>query len=820
MDFTFTPMAKSDSVLMGFHYADHSNSDRCRDTNNHPTNIYPYFQDYLEYMEDDLLASSYADFWRWWYILERYKGDELGMGELDGIVEACLARGIKVKIDPAWNTWWALDADWETYSNMATGPQDADDWVHFCELMARRYRGRISLWDLQGEANNLEHYWMNKPWCHVHDIYRKGFEAFKRIDPKVRIGASGASPSVPLEQMDEWYWGNLEPCAGYFDNVPMNYFARLADPYKGGINYYRSIKTMLNKLGLGESVEIGMGETSVQWAESTQLASTDSLNMRIQTEDLNEMYGTLFSEGMNKNIMWFTQFAPGGGHWPWCWGLRNYEDFWGIWPADKKIEGTRIVYRFDAPDQKTYDMRPEWPEPENPYFPAWEIHKFWQQASPRAQESARAEIVCGGENVWKLCSWHKTADTFTAVAYIPEKISSPVTIGVNRAGWREGESVSAAVEIKQFDMDRGKWSGHENKLVKTEVHNGQILLDIGEVSGFATIKLARAEPCMQSEFVSVATPGKCEAESEVKCAVTLKNTGKNAWKAGDVRLCAENAEAVELPFDVAPGGLYAFELAFLADAMPGLQGVRLRMADALGEFGPEAYAHVTVEDTLCPAKLIANSGVSGVYVNWLPPAGEEEPEFYELFRAEGHGGEYALLCTTENHQFYWCDIDIKTDVAYYYQIRARYADGKLSAFSNADNGKKISKPRFYDSEIMCFIHPINLPLGQKGEIYVKLKNTGTKAWKTGGDVKSIALATTQYFGENDEKKLPIYPIADVLPGETVELRFPVCAPREGRFENHWVLRMDIKIDPEKNRGMTERPVYIGTPLLCEIISKD
>jgi hypothetical protein len=452
-------MSKSDSILMGFHYADHSNCDRTRDTNDYPINIYPYFHDYLEYMEEDLCTSNYADFWRWWYILERYKGDELGMGELDGIVDACLSRGIKVKIDPAWNTWWSLDEDWETYSNMPIGPQDADDWVHFCEIMARRYKGKISLWDLQGEANNLEHYWKNKPWSHVHDIYKKGFEAFKRIDPKVRIGASGASPSVPLEQMDEWYWGNLEPCAGYYDNVPMNYFAHLADPYKGGLNYYRSIKSMLNKLGLGDAVEIGMGETSVQWAESTQLASSDSLNMRIQTESLNELYGTLFTEGMNKNIMWFTQFAPGGGHWPWCWGLRNYEDFWGIWPAEKKAEGTRIVYRFDAPDGNVYDMRPEWPEPENPYFPAWEIHKFWQQAAPRSQESARAEIAYGDETVWKLCSRHKTSDTFTAVAYVPKKTSCPIVIGVSRANWRNGEHVIAIVEIKQFDPDSGNGAG-------------------------------------------------------------------------------------------------------------------------------------------------------------------------------------------------------------------------------------------------------------------------------------------------------------------------------------------------------------------------
>ncbi|MCL2815714.1 MAG: hypothetical protein FWD23_14045 [Oscillospiraceae bacterium] len=810
MDFKFTPMARRENILMGFHYADFSNCNRVREMKNYPLNIYPYFEDYLEFMESDLLQSSYADFWRWWYILERYKGDELGMGELDKIVDECLKRGIKVKIDPSWNTWWSIDADWETYSNMSVGPQDADDWVHFCELTARRYRGRVSLWDLQGEANNLEFYWLNKPWSHVHEIYRKGFEVFRRLDPKVHIGISGASPSVPVEQMDAWYWGNLEPCAGYYDNVPMNYFAHLADPYKGGVNYYRSLKSMLDRLGL-DDVEIGMGETSVQWAESTQLAAIDNLNMRIQTETMNELYGTLFTEGMNKNIMWFTQYAPGGGHWPWCWGMRNYEDWWNIWPAGKKIEGTRIVYRFDAPDGNVYDMRPEWPEPENPYFPSWEIHKFWQQASPRAHESVRAEIVYEGKGIWKLCSWHKTADAFTAVAYVPSKTSAPAIIGVDQAGWNEGEKIKAAVEIKQFDTDNGKWSGHIKKTFDLTVENGRATINIGDAAGFVSIRLVRFEPDMQAEFISVATPEKCEAGSDVKCAVTLRNTGKSIWKAGSVSLTAESAGSVGLSCDAGPGGLCVFEIAFTADNLPGVQSVRLRMAGATGEFGPEAYAHTKVEDTLCPAKLVAHSGINGIYIQWFSPAGDKTPQSYELFRARGYDGEYEPVYTSD--KTCWRDTGVGEDTAYYYRVRAHYADGRTSNFSNADNAKKRGKPRFYDAEIVDFSAPPHLRLGQKGEVRVVYRNTGIKSWK------SVVLSTTRYFGADDDNKLPAYPIAhdnrEVAPGGTVEFSFPVFAPRAGKFENHWVLRMASETKPDKNGDKTTLTSYIGTPLLCE-----
>jgi hypothetical protein len=351
--------------------------------------------------------------------------------------------------------------------------------------------------------------------------------------------------------------------------------------------------------------------------------------------------------------------------------------------------------------------------------------------------------------------------------------------------------------------------------IEDRVKNRQVTLDIGEVAGFVTIKLARSFPRRQAGFVSVAAPKKCETGVIAKFAVTLRNTGARScsWEAEKIGLNVENAAAVPLACDVEPGELYVFEVDFLADALPGLQSVRLRMFDSFGEFGPEAYAHITVEDSLCPAKLAAHSGVGGIYVQWFSPTGIKKPECYELFRAKEYGGEYAPLCSTG--ELCWRDADIDEDVAYYYQVRAIYEDGRASNFSNADNAKKRSKPRFYDAEIVDFKAPKILPPGKKGEIYVKFKNTGTKTWSADGDVKSVALAATRYFGEDDENKLPLYPMAETAPGETVELSFPIFAPREGRFENHWVVRMDVKIDPKKNRGMETRPVYIGTPLLCE-----
>jgi hypothetical protein len=203
---------------------------------------------------------------------------------------------------------------------------------------------------------------------------------------------------------------------------------------------------------------------------------------------------------------------------------------------------------------------------------------------------------------------------------------------------------------------------------------------------------------------------------------------------------------------------------------------------------------------------------------WFSPAGEHTPEYYELFRAEGYDGEYAPVLAID--KLCWRDTDIKEGAAYYYKARAIYAGGQKSGFSNSDNAKKRAAPRFYDAEIIDFCAPSYLPPGKRGEVRVKFENTGTKTWKIGGEVKSVALCATRYFGEDDENKLPSYPVADIgreiAPGGTVETSFPIFAPHTGRFENHWVLRMDVQIDPEKNRGMETRPVYIGTPVLWEI----
>ena len=147
--------------------------------------------DYLKYMPDDLKQMSYADFWKWWFEFERYKGDEAGLAAFDKTVNKLMERGMKVKVDLAYNTHWAMDNDWTTVTNRVIGPRDKNDWIHLCELLGRRYNGKIVLYLLQGESNNLADYWEKAPVEHVSEIFRTGYQAFKKEDPNLRIAIAG-----------------------------------------------------------------------------------------------------------------------------------------------------------------------------------------------------------------------------------------------------------------------------------------------------------------------------------------------------------------------------------------------------------------------------------------------------------------------------------------------------------------------------------------------------------------------------------------------------------------------------------------------------
>lgn len=821
--------AQKDTVLVGFHYGDIYNHEG-RMTKDYPLNIWPFFDDYLEYMQDDMLKTSYVDFWRWWYILERYKGDEKGMTELDKMVDKCLERGMKVKMCLGWSTWWTQDKDWAEGQRLNLAPGDLDDWIHWCYTMSRRFKGRVVLWDLVGESNSLENCWPpGTTMEHVHDAFKLGYRACKLADPDLLIGASDASPSAPQDEMDKWYESNIKGAKGYYDSISINFFADVADPYKGGVNYYNSIRRMLDDVG-AKDVEIGMGETSIQWAETTVTAAIDKLSMEKQAIGVNKTFGELMDIGMNKLITWSTEFAPGGGHWPWRWGFRNYEDWWGIWPETHKIPGTRIVYRYDAPDGNIYDLRPEWPRPTDPYYPAWEIYCFWAQCTPPKSESIRLTMNASKLNgiFWKISTFLSTFNECVSLLYNEESAPINLTIDSTKTGWHDGTSLKVDVLNEDIDFKTGFHTNKLENLIDAKVKDNKIEIDLPAISGFTTLKIIPNNPELDAEFVGQVFHPQTEVGQDIQGHMIVRNKGRNEWKKGHIILSIypENKDLKnwELLVNVSPNEESAFSIKLPPQETPGNVSYKLRLRDSKHHwFGPVFSATTKIVDSTIPRKLVAHREIEHTRLKWFAPENSADVKSYEIYRADGFDKPFNLLTTCSTTEY--IDKDLNMDKVYYYRVIAVNVNGNKSRTSNEDNARAISKPRIYDAEIISHNVPEKVRIGDPYTVSITIRNTGSKKWDLRyPDRLAYWFQPTQLWGVQDEKKLPKIVIdkLEVKPGEDVTVEFPFIGPKTGRFENHWVMWMEVPDSLKKNTkgnewGWTDKVqhAYFGTPLLFE-----
>ena len=819
-----------DHVLLGMHFL-HTQSDN-NATGEGVANVTPGFWDYVTYMPEDLAHVSYADFWHWWSEFERYKGDERGLAEMDSIIQACLQRGMKVKIDLAWSTWWTNDKDWNKDANLIIGPVDLDDWVHLCDLLGRRYRGRVALWMLQGEANNLEQYWQGAPIEHVHEVYRRGYRAFKRVDPGVMISIAGASPSQSREALDDWVKSHATACRGMYDDIPMNYFADVVggDPYHSLLNYYRSIRKTLDDLA-EHDVEIGSGESSFQWAlDSYQVTSTpgpwktdfdpnvqQQLSEEGQAWRCNESLGTFFDVGGNKFMFWGTEFAPGAG-WPWRWGIRKYQDWWGIWPETHKILGTNIVFRYDNPDGRKVDLRPGWTSAQtDPYHPMWEVYKFWAQACPPASEAIRlpASVSGSGPRILRLATYLRSRDTCVALVQNDKPTPIALEIDLDETGWSSGTALEVRFRNESIDYTNGARTVNREETFSPTVAGGKIRLDLPDMAGFSTIAIARHDPSLAAECRRRIIPHRVEVGKPTKCLIELRNIGKETWLTEAVTLAlypsAAKGLSWKLPVDVAPGDSVTVPIQLPAAETPGhtthFFGLRGAGSDW---FGPIFSVSAAAEELDAPRKLLAFREVEHVRLKWFAPERAPSVEEYEIQRADGFEKPFRMLkriTTTE-----YVDRELEMDRAYYYRVVA-IRGSEASRPSNEDNAKALSTPRIYDAEIVSHTVPEQVRRNDPHTATITIRNTGSRAWdlKRPHEELRFFLNATQQWGSQEEGQLPRIDLAGtdvVAPGESITLKIPYSGSRPGRWENHWVLCMDV--------GGKGR-IYFGTPLLAETV---
>lgn len=817
--------AGHENVLLGMHFA-HNQRD-CNTRGDGMLNVVPGFWDYVKYMPEDLEHMSYIDFWHWWYEFERYKGDEKGLAEMDAIFDECLRRGMKVKIDLAWSTWWTHDKDWQTHTNMAIGPSDLDDWVHLCDLLGRRYRGKVAVWLLQGEANDLTNYWQGAPIEHVHEVYKLGSRAFKRVDQGTMISVAGASPSVSKEALDEWTRSNLTACKGLYDDVPMNYFGDVADPYGGLMNYYNSIRSILDELGEYE-VEIGSGESSFQWAETshnlpkdppTSMEGFDPAKTPLcelkQAWRCNESLGTFFDAGGTKFVMWGTEYAPGGG-WAWRWGLRKYQDWWGNWPESDKIPGTNIVFGSNPPDGSRVDLRPGWTSAQtDPYHPMWEVFKYWAQATPPGSEAVRIGMAAesSGPRVLRLASYLRTRDRCIGLIQNDERTAIAVRIDTGKTGWTEGTSVAVTLRNEAINYATGDRATLWTESRKAIVRGGALELNLPALNGFTTIEIERDRPALDAECAGQRPPKQALVGKPIECVVAVRNTGASPWPADTALVTADRPDGQwAIGRKVEPGETAAVVVRLPAEEAPGSVAHFLRLRSGDREFGPAICVSARVSDPDAPRKLVAFREVGHVRLKWFAPEQPNGIKHYELQRSDGFDKPFQALAEVSDTSY--VDSDLEKDRAYYYRVAAVRNDGSRSRPSNEDNAKAISQPRLWDAEIVSHTVPSAMRLGELSTAEVTIRNTGSKPWdssgKDGAEVR-FRLDTVQQWGCDDESILPRIAIDEkrvVNPGETVTLTVPYVGMRAGRFENHWVLCLEVV---GKSRA------YFGTPLLVETV---
>lgn len=814
--------ARRDHVLLGLHFL-HSRLD-CNARTRGLEDIVPTFLDYVDHMPEDLEAMSYADFWHWWYELERFKGDEAGLAALDTMVDACLERGLKVKIDLSWSTWWVEDLDWEEGPRLAFGPPDLDDWAHLVELVGRHYRGRVAVWHPQGEANDLKGYWRGRPIEHVQEVYRIAASGFKAADPAVRVSVAGASPSVPRESLDAWVSANVAALPGLFEDVPMNYFAQVADPYGGLAEYYTSVRAILDANGARDA-EVGSGESSFQWAEASDrlavppprsLEGVDPSKLPLcelkQAWQFHESMTDFFGLGGNKFVLWGTEYAPGGG-WAWRWGLRKYQDWWGTWPESSKVPGTNIVHRFEPPGRAALELLPAWSSPPtDPYHPIWQVYRYWAQATPAGGEAIRLQARFtrreGAARDGLLLATH-VAGQDRAVVLCPGKMpaGARLELDLGPCGWPDEDPVELEVVQQSINLATGELSARAGAISRILLSGGRAVIELPVLEGWTTLFLRPAPGAPLAATPLLCAPRRpARVGRPLEWQVCVENCGRASWLPGAIVLDGgSRMDPVELTRKVEPGETADLVVRAPAPTTAGRVAIPLRMRTRdLRGFGPQFLAVARVEDEPPLRKLVAHRGDGRILVQWFTSPAVEAAQKVELYRAEERGKPLKLLAELAGSSY--VDRAVEPGRAYWYQVK--FPPGSsVQGESPRDGVRVAARPRLFDADVLEHTIPRQLRRGGACTARVTLRNTGTRAWHL--ERSRYALSAVRLWGESDEKKLPAISLGsagEVAAGETVVLELPLAALREGVFENHWVLTLD---PPGKDRA------YFGMPILAE-----
>ncbi len=243
---------------------------------------------------EDLALDSGAGWTReefhWaWIEPQRGRYDQDKLAQYDAMVEASLAKGLKIiGIIAYGNTWSSGDQAPDQESHY----QDYADFVGF---LVERYRGRISHWQIWNEPNG-DRFWPPQPnpenYC---ALLRRAYQAAKAVDPEVKIlGCSTAG--IDLEFIMEVFQAG---CSQYLDIMAVQ-------PYPSPDPFERSDYTLL-LAGLQRLLSLWGSQAPIWFTEtgySTCSQGTYCVDRDRQAQLLVRTYLTALASGVEL-VAWY-----------------------------------------------------------------------------------------------------------------------------------------------------------------------------------------------------------------------------------------------------------------------------------------------------------------------------------------------------------------------------------------------------------------------------------------------------------------------------------------------------------------------------------
>lgn len=337
------------------------------------------------------------------------------------------------------------------------------------------------------------------------------------------------------------------------------------------------------------------------------------------------------------------------------------------------------------------------------------------------------------------------------------------------------------------------------------------------------------------EFVEHTTPGRMFPAGIQQVSLQAKNTGSLGWRASGAQpirisyhwedpsgeMVAAPELSTPLPYDVAPGQVAAVAARVQAPGDPG----EYRLVWDLSQYGGKRFAEmgnlplavpimvgapthsVRWEQVRHPVELVVGSlytvelvlhntgsmvwsagGAEGVRLgyHWLRSSGEElarPPLFTDLSGDVLPGDAMRITARVQ-----------APDRPGEYLLRWDLYQGGYGWFSQRDAATldiPVSVAKVYGAQYLSHDTPTKLVSGQRYKVNLRLKNTGTIPWETGGPVP-VQLSYRWYNAAGDaatgtEAIRTSLPHA-VQPGESIEIAAFLQAPAQpGQWDLEWDL---------------------------------